>query len=143
MIETIKTSIFKKYKKDDIKGLFFSVFNEQGELLMSNGVVYTDKVLEELIDLLYQGLIKKHTNIGSIVADVVLETVELKTPQEIQTISPKDFGIVLSDGSKSGVLLPNTKGVNNIQEGLKLIKEKNDLGNNVQVVKFKTDRFII
>jgi hypothetical protein len=36
-------------------------------------------------------LIKKHTNVGSIVADVVLETVELKTPQEIQTISPKDF----------------------------------------------------
>ncbi len=143
MIETIKTSIFKKYKKDDIKWLFFSVFNEQWELLMSNWVVYTDKVLEELIDLLYQGLIKKHTNIGSIVADVVLETVELKTPQEIQTISPKDFWIVLSDWSKSGVLLPNTKWVNNIQEWLKLIKEKNDLWNNVQVVKFKTDRFII
>ncbi len=143
MIETIKTSIFKKYKKDDIKWLFFSVFNEQWELLMSNWVVYTDKALEELIDLLYQGLIKKHTNVGSIVADVVLETVELKTPQEIQTISPKDFWIVLSDWSKSGVLLPNTKWVNNIQEWLKLIKEKNDLWNNVQVVKFKTDRFII
>lgn len=143
MIETIKTSIFKKYKKDDIKWLFFSVFNEQWELLMSNWVVYTDKALEELIDLLYQGLIKKHTNVGSIVADVVLETVELKTPQEIQTISPKDFWIVLSDWSKSGVLLPNTKWVHNIQEWLKLIKEKNDLWNNVQVVKFKTDRFII
>jgi hypothetical protein len=143
MIETIKTSIFKKYKKDDIKWLFFSVFNEQWELLMSNWVVYTDKALEELIDLLYQGLIKKHTNVGSIVADVVLETVELKTPQEIQTISPKDFWIVLSDWSKSGVLLPNTKWVNNIQEWLKLIKEKNDLWNNVQVVKFKTDRFVI
>jgi len=110
---------------------------------MSNWVVYTDKALEELIDLLYQGLIKKHTNVGSIVADVVLETVELKTPQEIQTISPKDFWIVLSDWSKSGVLLPNTKWVNNIQEWLKLIKEKNDLWNNVQVVKFKTDRFVI
>ena len=143
MIETIKTSIFKKYKKDDIKWLFFSVFNEQWELLMSNWVVYTDKALEELIDLLYQGLIKKHTNVGSIVADVVLETVELKTPQEIQTISPKDFWIVLSDWSKSGVLLPNTKWVNNIQEWLKLIKEKNDLWNNVQVIKFKTDRFVI
>lgn len=143
MIETIKTSIFKKYKKNDIKWLFFSVFNEQWELLMSNWVVYTDKALEELIDLLYQGLIKKHTNVGSIVADVVLETVELKTPQEIQTISPKDFWIVLSDWSKSGVLLPNTKWVNNIQEWLKLIKEKNDLWNNVQVIKFKTDRFVI
>jgi len=40
-------------------------------------------------------------------------------------------------------LLPNTKWVHNIQEWLKLIKEKNDLWNNVQVVKFKTDRFII
>ena len=39
---------------------YFSVFNEQWELLMSNWVVYTDKALEELIDLLYQGLIKTY-----------------------------------------------------------------------------------
>jgi len=110
---------------------------------MSNWVVYTDKALEELIDLLYQGLIKKHTNIGSIVADVVLETVEVKTPQEIQKISTKDFWVLLSDWNKSGVVLPNTKWINNIQEWLKLIKEKHDLWNNVQVVKFKTDRFAI
>jgi len=143
MFETIKKSIFQKYKKNDIRWVFFSIFDEQWALLMSNWVVYTDKALEELINLLYQGLISRHTNIKTIIADIVLETTEIKSPQEIQTISPKDFGILLSDGTKSGVLLPNTKWVNNIQDWLKIIKEKNDLWNNVQVVKFKTDRFAI
>ncbi len=143
MLDKIKASIFQKYKKDEVKWIFFSVFNDKWNLLISNWVFYTDKSLDELIDTLYRWLIEKHTDIWNIVVDIIWETSEIKSSEEIQNISLKDFGILLSSENKSGILLPDTKWVNNIQEWLKIIKEKNNLSSNVQITKFKTDRFCI
>lgn len=143
MLDKIKKSIFKKYKKNEIRWIFFSVFDNKWDLLISNWVFYTDKSLDELITTLYHWLIEKNTNIWNIIVDIILETNELKSPNEIQNLSLKDFWILLSSENKSGILLPNTKWVNNIQEWLKIIKEKNNLSGNVQIIKFKTDRFAI
>jgi hypothetical protein len=53
MLEKIKEIVFSKYSKTDIKGLFISVFDEKKILLMSNGLAYPDKPLEQLIDTLF------------------------------------------------------------------------------------------
>lgn len=143
MLEKIKDAIFAKYKKEDSKGLFFSVFDDKNVLILSNGALYTDKSLDDLIKTLYVGLVEKHVNAKTIVVDVVLETAKIIDSSELLKISLKDYGLLLMDQDKSGVLLPDTKGVNSIQEWLKIIKEKNDLSNNVQIIKFKTDRTIV
>lgn len=143
MLDKIKQSIFQRYKKDEIRWIFFSVFNEKWDLIMSNWVFHTDKALDELINTLYHWLIEKHTNVWNIVVDIILEYTNINSPEEIKEISLKNFWILLSNNTKSWILLPDTKWVNNIQEWLKVIKEKNDLSWNVQITKFKTDRFCI
>jgi hypothetical protein len=53
MLEKIKSELFKKYKNDDNRGLFFSLFDSQNKLLLSNGVMKTDQNMEKLVDTLY------------------------------------------------------------------------------------------
>ena len=53
MLEKIKQAVFEKYKKEDCHGVFVSVFGENGKLIMSNGALYTDKVLDNILDTLY------------------------------------------------------------------------------------------
>jgi len=53
MIEKIKAELFKKYKNDEIRGLFFSLFDNSNNILFSNGVIKTDKTMDKLIDTLY------------------------------------------------------------------------------------------
>lgn len=143
MLEKIKEAIFQKYKKDEIRWMFLSIFDDKNSLISSNGVFYTDKSLEELITTLYHGLIEKHKNISNIVVDIILDIIDVTSPEEIKTISIKDFGILLINENKTWILLPNTKWVNNIQEWLKVIQEKNWVSGDVQVKKFTTDRFSI
>ena len=143
MLAKIKESIFQKYKKDEIRWIFFSIFDDKNLLLLSNWVFYTEKPLEELINTIYHWLIEKYKNISNIVVDIILDSEEVTSSEEIKNISIKDFWIILTDKNKSWILLPNIKWINNIQEWLKAIKEKNNLSGNVKITKFKTDRFSI
>ena len=59
MIEEIKKLIYTKYKPEDKIWLFFSLFDEKWDLLISNGVLITDKTMEETTNLLYNWILKK------------------------------------------------------------------------------------
>ena len=144
MLEKIKKAIFAKYKKTDNKWLFISAFDEKNTLLMSNGVISSDKELEQLIDTLYHWLVEKHTDkITNIILDIVTETQEVTDMKEIQSISLTEYWLILTAWAKTWVLLPDTSGITNIAVALKTIKEKNWLEWNANITKFKTDRFSI
>lgn len=143
MLEKIKEIVFSKYSKTDIKGLFISVFDEKNTLLMSNGVAYPDKPLEQLIDTLFHWLVEKYTNIWHIVVDIITDIQEIIDLNEIPNISLQEYWLILSTQDKSGVLLPDTKWISTISQALKTIKEKNWLDWNAQITKFKTDRLSI
>ena len=143
MLEKIKEIVFSKYSKTDIKGLFISVFDEKNDMLMSNGVAYTDKPLEQLIETLFHWLVEKHNNIGHIIVDIVTDIQKIIDLNEIPNISLQEYGLILSTKDKSGILLPDTKWIINISQALKTIKEKNRLDWNAQITKFKTDRFSV
>lgn len=51
--------------------------------------------------------------------------------------------LVEGDGQNSGVLLPNTKGITNIQSALSAIKKKYNLKNQVSVFVFKTKKVVV
>jgi len=57
----------------------------------------------------------------------------------------KERGLFLveSEWQNSGVLLPNTKGVDTIQQWLSAIKQKYNLKSQVSVFIFKTKRVVI
>lgn len=59
MLEAIKTKLFEKYDKNDSKGLFFSLFDKDGNLLVSNGVLQTDKNMNDLVEIISAGILDK------------------------------------------------------------------------------------
>ena len=76
MLEEIKKLIYSKYKPEDKIWLFFSLFDEKWTLLISNGVLTTDKTLEDMINLLYNWILsKQESKTKHIIIDVVNEIV--------------------------------------------------------------------
>ena len=143
VIEKIKTQIAQMLPLSSKTGLFVSAFDSSGNLLASNGVIKTDRSVEQLVDSFYQGILKKYENqIKSLIFDFVDQLQLQNDPNTLVKLSMKVRGLFLvqSEGQNSGVLLPNTKGVDTIQQGLSFIKQKYNLQSQVSVFIFKTKR---
>ena len=87
MLEKIKEVVFAKYKKEDCKWVFLSVFDENNKLLMSNGAFYTDKVLDNILDTLYHGLVEKYKDAVYIIVDLITDEEEITDVSKINEIS--------------------------------------------------------
>ena len=92
---------------------------------MSNWSLYTDKVLDSILDTLYHGLVEKYKNISHIVVDIVTDEEELTDWSKLNEIPLEKYWIALIAGWKHWAILPNTQWITDIQEALKLIKQKN------------------
>ncbi|MFZ2150913.1 MAG: hypothetical protein WAZ12_03670 [Candidatus Absconditicoccaceae bacterium] len=145
MIEKIKSELFKKYKNDDIKGMFFSLFDEKNNLLFSNGVLKTDKTMDKLIDTLYYGLMDKISGIKTVVVDVVLSYDQETDLQKLLGYDVKQYGFCLisANDQKTGAVLPDTKGISDAKQALGYIKQKNGISGNLEIYSFKTDRIVL
>ena len=146
MIEKIKAELSQQISLQNKVGFFFSAFDAQGRLLVSNGVIKTDRTLETILQSFYLGLMKKiEPQIKSLIFDIV-EDIRLQNDPNVLIKLPLDqYGLFLveGEGQNSGVLLPNTQGVNSIQEALVAIKKKYNLNNQVSVYIFRTKKIRI
>jgi len=124
-------------------GVFFSAFDNQGKLLLSHGVLETDKTLDSLLDLFYNGMLKNiEPNISGIVFDFVMNLTSQQDINAFLQMSPKDTWVVLTsvqDG-KSWVLLPDTQWVTTMQQAIACIKQKYQLVGNGTIATFKTTK---
>lgn len=145
MIDKIKQEIAKLYNLNEPKGIFMSAFDEKNNLILSNGVLTTDKSLDKVIEMIYHGLIEKHTNTKRIICDIVTIIETKTTLEEINSINLSSQGLCIQtiDNSKSGVLLPWTIGINNIQDAFTTIKKKNNIEGNVNIYSFSTQKLEI
>ena len=143
MLEKIKEAVFAKYKKEDCKWVFISVFDENDKLLMSNGAFYTDKVLDNILDTLYHWLVEKYKNVAYIVVDIITDEEEIVDVSKINEISLQEFWLAVIAGDKYWVMLPDTAWVSNVTQALQLIKQKDSLQWNAKIVKFHTDRILV
>jgi hypothetical protein len=77
-------------------------------ILASNGVVQTDKPLDQLIDILYHGIVEKYPTAKTVVAEIIQELMPQTDVPALMNISVADNGIFMIDknGEKSGVMLP-------------------------------------
>ena len=145
MLEAIKNAIYKTYKPTDQKYLFLSLFDGNKNLLASNGVIATDKPLDQLIDILYTGIVSKHPETQSIVVDIVLDIVPQTDIATLLTLSPAENGVVIVDkwDKKSGVMLPWTADIADMKTALNKIKDKYGLAGDVEMYTFKTEKITI
>lgn len=145
MLEKIKEQITKYCSLQESKWIFMSCFDNNNNLVVSNWVLYTDKPLDKVIEMIYHGLIEKNNNINKIVCDVVTRVEQKHTIDEINSINIAIQGICIQtiDNSKSWVLLPWTVWVINIQEAFNTIKKKNNIDGNINIYSFNTQRLEI
>ncbi len=144
-VDGIKTELFKKYKKEIQTGIFFSLFDRSNKLLASNGVLETDKSLNDLLDIMYTGIIMKYPGAKTIVADVVKNLTPQSDITTFMTLSPKEHGIFMINktDNKSWVLLPNVVGVNDMKSAITFVKQRFWLSGTVEIYTFKTEKTII
>lgn len=145
MLELLKQKIFQSFKPEDIKGGFLSIFDEKGNLILSSGVLQTDKPLSELLETLYHGLVEKYKNTKILICDIITEVSPETDITKLIGLSPKEYGIFVTtpDGTKSGVVLPATQGVADMKQALFLIKQKYQITGNITMTAFKTQRIAL
>jgi len=146
MLEEIKKLIYSKYKTEDKNWIFFSLFDNKWNLITSNGVLTSDKSLEETITLIYNWIIKKEEkNIKYIIIDVVNEITEQKDVNTFLKMDPKTNWILLIETKwdKTWVMLPNTKWVTSMTQAVAWIKSKYQLQWDVIISTFNVTELIL
>jgi len=146
MLDQIKSALAKYCKPDEKRGLFFSLFDVNGKLIASHGTVETDKTINELSDLIYNGLLAKHEHITkNVVIDIIQSYIQETDINKLLALPTKDYGVFLinNETKKSWAILPNTKGVVDIKSALTLIKQKYGITGNVSMYSFRTERVTI
>jgi len=146
MLEEIKKLIYSKYKPEDKIWLFFSLFDKKWTLLISNWVLTTDKTLEEMINLLYNWILKKQeSQTKHIIIDVVNAITEQKDATAFLNMDPKTNWVLLAETSwdKTWIILPNTKWITSMKQAVAWIKSKYGLQWDVTISTFTVDELIL
>ncbi len=70
----------------------------------------------------------------------------LHPPEEIESIDeldPKEYGVIVTSGSRSGLLLPNLEGIDTPKEQVRIAMHKGGIrpGEKYQLKRFKVDRY--
>ena len=144
MTEKIKKEIEKYISLTDSKWIFLSWFDKEKNLIISSGVFSTDKNISTVIDMIYNGLLSIHKDISTIICDIVIDSKLETSIESINSINTQTHGICAStvDFSKSWVVLPKTLWINNANEALWYIKQKNNLSGNIVIYSFTTKRIV-
>ena len=146
MLEEIKKLIYTKYKPEDKIWLFFSLFDEKWNLLISNGVLTTDRTLEEMINLLYNWILsKQEAKTKHIIIDVVNGIIEQKDVAAFLNMDPKVNWVLLSETSweKTWLMLPNMKWITSMKQVIAWIKSKYQLQWDVAISTFTVNELIL
>ncbi len=146
MLEEIKKLIYSKYKAEDKIWLFFSLFDDKWNLLTSNGVLTSDKTLEESINLLYNWIIKKEEGkTKHVIIDVVTQITEQKDVNAFLQMDPKSNWVLLAETQwdKTWAMLPNMKWIASMTQAVAWIKSKYQLQWDVAISTFTVDELTL
>lgn len=146
MIDNIKKNVALHVPLSSKHGIFFSCFDQTNNLLMSHGVITTDKDLNTVIDMLYHGLIEpQQRDIHLIICDIITTITTQTAMTELSKLNLLQTGICVTtlDHTKSGIVLPATMGISTITDALTYIKQKNNINGNIAIYSFSTQRFSI
>ena len=146
MLQEIKNLIYSKYKPEEKIWLFFSLFDAKWNLISSNWVLSTDKTLEELINLLYNGFIKKEEwKAKHVILSVVDKITKQTDIEQFLQMDTKTNWIVLTEitWAKTWVMLPNMKWIDSMTQAIAGIKAKYQLQWDVIISTFTVNELVL
>ena len=146
MLEEIKKIIYTKYKAEDKIWVFFSLFDDKWNLLTSHGVLTTDKTLEEMINILYNWIIKKEeAKAKHVIIDIINQITEQKDVNAFLQMDPKTNWVLLAETTwnKTWVMLPNIKWITSMKQAIAWIKSKYQLQWDVTISTFTVTELIL
>lgn len=146
MLEEIKKLIYTKYKAEDKIWVFFSLFDDKWNLIASNWVLTTDKPLEEMINILYNWIIKKEeAKTKHIIIDIVNEIAEQKDVNAFLQMDPKTNWVLLAETTwnKTWVMLPNMKWITSMKQAIAWIKSKYQLQWDATISTFTVNELVL
>ena len=96
MLDQMKSALTKYCKSDEKRGLFFSLFDVNGKLLASHGAVETDKNINQVTDLIYNGLLAKQEHLTkTVVIDIIQSYIQETDVNKLLSLPTKDYGVFL------------------------------------------------
>ena len=146
MIDLIKQDLFVLYNPEEKKGCFLSGFDENKKLIVSWGIVDTDRPLSESVVTIYDQKIQPVLDqIRYVCVDIVVEIIAFPSAEDIFQLDPKEYGFIIEDleDDKTGVILPNLVGVTDTKQVLYDLKKKYGIHGKVAISGFKTERMIV
>ncbi len=147
MLKKILENVSSKFDINQKKGIFVSVFDKNGNLLLSKWTVFTDKSIKEQIEWFYNTFLKELSKkLKVVVVDVVKNIVQLNSTDDILSTDVSQYWllIVSNNGEEAWIILPDVKWVSDVKNSLYLIKKKFDIKNKkVIIYRFETERIVI
>lgn len=145
MLESIKNQIFSNFSREESKWVFFSLFNKEWKLILSEWVLIPNKNLSELIDNLYYWLVDDlKDQVELFLVDIVLNIFETDL-KDLLASSIKEFWFFIENETwtKTWLILPDIEWVADVKNALYLVKKKYEIEWKVRIYKFRTQRFIL
>lgn len=145
MLDTIRKKLYESYSPDEKKWVFLSCFNESKQLLISQWVVSSEQALRTTLESLYQTYVADYLGeISYIAVDIVAEIIEVVDPKDLTMFSPEEFGFAVIDleDDKSGIILPNTSGADDVKAVLFDLKQKYGIHGRAEIYAFRTQRIL-
>lgn len=134
---------------DNKAGVFVSI-HEEGELRGCIGTIFpvTNCIAEEIIqnaisaatrDFRFSPIKEEELPYLDISVDVLMEPENISSVDELDV---KKYGVIVSSGSKRGLLLPNLEGIDTVDEQVKIAKRKGNITDNekIKLQRFKVIR---
>jgi len=145
MYEQLVQTITQFYPQDEIKGIFLTSMN--GTAVLDSGwVLVTDRKRPEVLGKLYKKAQTLSTaEISALICDVVVSIEEVKEYSLLKDMNHDQvwLALITSQWAQVGVLLPGTKGIQNLSQWLTYMKQKYNLQGMVSVFTFTTDRKVV
>jgi len=142
-IKDIKNNISKDF---DLKKKLWIVLTWIGneKIEFEKWIIFTDNSLEDNINQLFDKYIEKNKNIKILVIDIIKNTKEIKTKEELKNIDILKEWIFIWDikNDNWSFILPDTKWVDSLKKAISLIKKKVEFSSTkINLYKFTSKRY--
>lgn len=145
-IKNIKKTLSQNYDLNKIWWIVISWFKWEKQLQNCKWIIFSAKKIEQNLEEIYNKHFKDDKNISFLVIDIIWNTQDIKSTNEIKNIDLVKEWIFLWDTQNDNwsFILPNTHGVSSIKKALQTLRKQTEFSSKqINMFKFTTQRFTI